>query len=74
MKAYCMFLLELPAYLMVLMRFFYYYYFLYKSICCEYSFELPWQMETIQMSTHVFNMNLIGAIYICASKLSSHTL
>ena len=25
---------------------------LYKSICCGYSFELPRQVEAIQMSTH----------------------
>ena len=26
--------------------------FLYESICCGYSFELPWLVEAIQMSTH----------------------
>ena len=26
--------------------------FLYKNICCGYSFELPQQVEAIQMSTH----------------------
>ena len=26
--------------------------FFYKSICCRYSFELPRQVEAIQMSTH----------------------
>ena len=26
--------------------------FHYKSICCEYSFELPQLVEAIQMSTH----------------------
>ena len=25
---------------------------LYKGICCEYSFELHWQVDAIQMSTH----------------------
>ena len=26
--------------------------FLYESICCGYSFELPQQVEAVQMSTH----------------------
>ena len=26
--------------------------FLYKILCCGYSFELPQQVEAIQMSTH----------------------
>ena len=26
--------------------------FLYKGICCRYSFELPRQVEAIQMSTY----------------------
>ena len=30
----------------------YLYLLLYKSICCAYSFELPRQVEAIQMSTH----------------------
>ena len=28
-----------------------YFYLLYKSICCGYSFELPWHVKAIQMST-----------------------
>ena len=28
------------------------YVLLYKSICCGYSFELPQQVEAVQMSTH----------------------
>ena len=30
----------------------YFYLLLYKNICCGYSFELPQQVEAIQMSTH----------------------
>ena len=26
--------------------------FLYKGICCGYSFNLHWQVDAIQMSTH----------------------
>ena len=38
------------TYLMMIMWFFLI--FLYKGICCGYSFELHWQVNAIQMSTH----------------------
>ena len=30
----------------------YFYLLLYRNICCGYLFELPWQVEAIQTSTH----------------------
>ena len=37
---------------------------LYKSICCEYSFELHRQVDAIQMGTH----NMIVPLY-CKQKV-----
>ena len=47
----CLPRLHIKKYLMIFIRFFFSD-FLYKSICCEYSFELHRQVDAIQMGTH----------------------
>ena len=41
--------------------------FLFKSICCGYSFELPQQVEAVQMGTH-------NIIYVLIKKIKEHWL
>ena len=48
--------------------------FLYKSICCGYSFELQWQVDAIQMSTHnicfykVVDKKYTGSLWAVSSE------
>ena len=49
--------------------------FLYKCICSEYSFELHWQVDAIQMRTH--NISLCKEVerkYICCNLKTTELL